>query len=126
MGGGVSGTKYAAEILLFVFSRFAPSRYVPTARPAHHFCFRDSDIRETMMKIILPPAIQRWADRQDCGEEEQLDTIIPGGPVGNPVGPAGPSACTFWCAVAMGALAKGRPIESVSGVCPTLIPQCIK
>lgn len=26
----------------------------------------------------------------------------------------GPSTCVFWCAVALGALVKGQPIESVS------------
>lgn len=28
--------------------------------------------------------------------------------------PVDPSTCTFWCAVGIGALVKGRPIESVS------------
>ena len=27
---------------------------------------------------------------------------------------ADPSACTFWCAVALGAVMKGSPVESVS------------
>ncbi|CAM9966701.1 unnamed protein product [Scytosiphon promiscuus] len=73
-----------------------------------------SDIRTTMIKIILPSTLQQSAMNHECGEEEELNTIIPGGKFGNAMGPADPSACTFWCAVGIGALAKGRPIASVT------------
>ncbi|CAM9157382.1 unnamed protein product [Hapterophycus canaliculatus] len=66
------------------------------------------------MKIILPYTLQQSAIRHDCGEDEIPNTLIPGEGIGDTLRPADPSACTFWCAVAMGALAKGRPIESVT------------
>lgn len=55
------------------------------------------------------------------GVEKTLDPSLLGGGCG--FGPAvvgrhlpvDPSSCTFWCTVAMGALVKGRPIESVRG-----------
>ena len=36
--------------------------------------------------------------------------------------PVGPSTCVFWCAVALGALVKGRPIESVRNGLQYYIP----
>ncbi|CAM9336970.1 unnamed protein product, partial [Hapterophycus canaliculatus] len=73
-----------------------------------------SDIRETIMKIILPYTLQHSAVGHDCSEDDIPDTLIPEGGVGDTSRPVDPSACTFWCAVAMGALAEGRPIEAVA------------
>ncbi|CAB1099292.1 unnamed protein product [Ectocarpus sp. CCAP 1310/34] len=73
-----------------------------------------------MVKIMLPPAsFQQPALGDDCDEGgHYLKAVAPGGDLGK--APArnqlakDPSACTFWCAVALGALAKGNPIESVT------------
>lgn len=78
-----------------------------------------SNIRETMVKIMLSPASrQRPASEGGCGEAGQYDACATGGGFGNTLGGidlhVGPSTCIFWCAVALGALVKGSPIESVS------------
>lgn len=44
----------------------------------------------------------------------ELGATAPGKSCGTTVGPTNPSVCTFWCAVAMGAILKGYPVESVS------------
>ena len=66
------------------------------------------------MKIMLSST----AARQDCSEEEQCDTFGIVGDAGHTLGGDSPSydpsVCTFWCAVAIGSLVKGRPVESVS------------
>lgn len=52
-------------------------------------------------------------------EEGRFRALDPGSTFGNVCGmdhfPKDASMCTFWCAVAVGALAKGTPIDSVSG-----------
>lgn len=74
-----------------------------------------SHIREAMIKVMSHrsvrhppgPAHGRW----DTGE---LDAVSAGGgALEESQFPMDPSTCTFWCAVAVGALVKGRPIESV-------------
>lgn len=56
---------------------------------------------------------------QHYGAEEKLDASLLGGDCEDAlVGrhrPVDPSSCAFWFAVAIGALVKGRPVESVSG-----------
>ncbi|CAM9890279.1 unnamed protein product [Ectocarpus sp. 12 AP-2014] len=79
-----------------------------------------SQIRETMVKIMLPPAsFQQPVLGDDCDEGgHYFEVVAPGGDLGTSSArnqlAMGPSACTFWCAVALGALAKGNPIESVT------------
>ncbi|CAM9696229.1 unnamed protein product [Ectocarpus fasciculatus] len=76
-----------------------------------------SDIRETMIKIMTSPSsLQQSAVGGDYGDERSLDEIAPGvdwSKASERVQlPMDPSSCTFWCALALGALAKGSPIES--------------
>lgn len=56
----------------------------------------------------------------DSGTVGRLDAIFRKGEVCSALGggelPIGPSTCVFWCAVALGALVRGNPIESVSGM----------
>ncbi|CAN0152026.1 unnamed protein product [Ectocarpus sp. 4 AP-2014] len=79
-----------------------------------------SQIRETMVKIMLPPAsFQQPVLEDDCDEGGRyFEAVAPGGDLGKSSArnqlAMDPSACTFWCAVALGALAKGNPIESVT------------
>eukprot|EP00903_Cladosiphon_okamuranus_P015988 g14766.t1 len=78
-----------------------------------------SHIRETMVKIMLTPASRlQAASRDDGGDAEKFGAItIEGGPgrtLAAETFPMGPSTCIFWCAVALGALAKGSPVESVA------------
>ncbi|CAM9849229.1 unnamed protein product, partial [Ectocarpus fasciculatus] len=78
-----------------------------------------SDIRETMMKIMASPSCRQQSTvGGDWNDEWSLDAIAPGADrsmVSERNGlPMDPSTCTFWCAIALGALAKGSPIESVS------------
>eukprot|EP00752_Nemacystus_decipiens_P005061 g4595.t1 len=76
----------------------------------------ESDVREAMVKIML--SSKAAAARKDCGEEDDSGTIEggldPGWALAGGNLPIDPSTCAFWCAVAMGALVKGRAIESVS------------
>ncbi|CAN0168140.1 unnamed protein product [Scytosiphon promiscuus] len=79
----------------------------------------ESQIREAMVKIMVPavsrPELPYGTDF--CGEEEHFVELGAGGTHVNVPGtnlvPQDSSCCTFWCAVAVGALAKGSPIESV-------------
>lgn len=74
-----------------------------------------------MVRIMEPayPQREEGFGIDCCGDEGQLGALDGGGTFGNVSGAEqltkDPSFCTFWCAVAMGALAKGSPIESVSG-----------
>lgn len=74
-----------------------------------------SHIRETMVKIMASPApLQQSAAGGACGEVGSMVRA----PCWNkaseePQLPMDPSTCTFWCAIALGALAKGCPVESV-------------
>ncbi|CAN0391081.1 unnamed protein product, partial [Ectocarpus sp. 12 AP-2014] len=78
----------------------------------------NSYIRETMVKIMTSPAsLQPSAVGADYDDERSVDAIAPGASwimasERNQL-PMDPSTCTFWCAIALGALAKGSPIESV-------------
>ncbi|CAM9545027.1 unnamed protein product, partial [Hapterophycus canaliculatus] len=79
-----------------------------------------SEIRETMVKMMVPALARR---EPDCGtncfdKEGQVGGLKGRGTFGHASGidplPKDPSVCTFWCAVALGALAKGSPVESVA------------
>ncbi|CAM9113851.1 unnamed protein product [Ectocarpus sp. 8 AP-2014] len=78
-----------------------------------------SHIRETMVKIMTSPSsLQQSVVGNDCDGGGHLDAIARGAEwikasERNQL-PRDPSTCTFWCAIALGALAKGSPIESVS------------
>ncbi|CAN0429500.1 unnamed protein product, partial [Hapterophycus canaliculatus] len=80
----------------------------------------ESEIRETMVKIMVStyPRREPGFDTDYSGEEGQSSALEVRGTSGNISGmkqlPMDPSFCTFWCAVAVGALAKGSPVESVS------------
>ncbi|CAM9742317.1 unnamed protein product [Ectocarpus sp. 6 AP-2014] len=79
-----------------------------------------SQIRETMVTIMLPRASsQQSVFGDDCDEGgHYFEAVAPGGDLSKTLArnqlPMDPSACTFWCAVALGALVKGSPIESVT------------
>lgn len=71
-----------------------------------------------MVKIMAPPAPGKQSAREDhCGEEGQFDAVARESIVSNALGgselPMDASTCIFWCAVAVGALVKGIPTESV-------------
>ena len=77
-------------------------------------------IRGSMVKIMMTPdPRQRRAAGDGGGEGWQVDHIEAGG-VHNAskagVIPKEPSTCVFWCAVALGALARGSPLQTVSVV----------
>lgn len=72
-----------------------------------------------MVKIMLYPASrERPALGAGGGEAGRCDDHGMGGGFDDAFGreelPMAPSTCIFWCAVALGALVKGSPIESVS------------
>ncbi|CAM9752876.1 unnamed protein product [Ectocarpus fasciculatus] len=78
-----------------------------------------SHIREMMVKIMTAPSsLQQSAVGADCDDESSFDAIARGADWSQASErnqlPMDPSTCTFWCAIALGALAKGSPIESVS------------
>ena len=81
-----------------------------------------SQIRETMVKMMARPAeIGQplggvWHDCSDAAGGAP-DAIATGGNLSTAPGgkqlPVDPPTCIFWCAVALGALVKGYPLESV-------------
>ncbi|CAM9723910.1 unnamed protein product [Scytosiphon promiscuus] len=79
----------------------------------------ESQIREAMVRIMIPAAPQEeTALNYDGGDEDELFGTLLGERTSNDVSgtnqaPEDPLLCTFWCAVAMGALAKGSPFEAV-------------
>ncbi|CAN0499347.1 unnamed protein product, partial [Ectocarpus sp. 8 AP-2014] len=76
------------------------------------------DVREVMVTLMISPTRQQSIATRNCDVENEFDTIVSEDNVGNTWKrddlPANPSTCTFWCAVAIGALAEGHPIESVA------------
>lgn len=71
--------------------------------------FFSSGIRESMVKIMLAPDPRQQSPfGEDHGDDWQLDGIAGRG------APMGPSTCIFWGAVALGALVRGSPLQSVS------------
>lgn len=75
-----------------------------------------SHIRGAMVRMMTLSTAQQLGDSPyDCLEQGRLDTILTedGITTGNQLS-MGPSACTFWCAVGLGALVKGSPVHSVS------------
>lgn len=69
-----------------------------------------SKIRETMVRMFAGSVFVQHSDSGDYSTTDQhLNTIIPA----DSQFPVDPSICVFWSVVALGALVKGRPIESV-------------
>ncbi|CAM9883013.1 unnamed protein product, partial [Ectocarpus sp. 12 AP-2014] len=96
----------------FLSDFFGCVGFLPLTTPSH--------IRETMVTIMLPPASsQQSVFGDDCDERgHYFEAVAQGGDLSKISAqnqlPMDPSACTFWCAVALGALVKGSPIESVT------------
>ncbi|CAN0188031.1 unnamed protein product [Ectocarpus sp. 4 AP-2014] len=96
----------------FLSDFFGCVGFLPLTTPSH--------IRETMVTIMLPPASsQQSVFGDDCDERgHYFEAVAPWGDLSKTSArnllPMDPSACTFWCAVALGALLKGSPIESVT------------
>ncbi|CAN0124670.1 unnamed protein product [Ectocarpus sp. 6 AP-2014] len=71
-----------------------------------------------MVTLMMSPTRQQSIATRDCDVENKFDKIVSEDKVGNTWErddlPANPSTCTFWCAVAIGALVEGHPIESVA------------
>lgn len=76
-----------------------------------------SHIREAIVRIMTHSTPGKQSARRR-GEEGQFALDSQGCGFRDAAGeiqlPMDPSTCTFWCAVAMGALVKGAPIKSVS------------
>ncbi|CAM9441777.1 unnamed protein product, partial [Laminaria digitata] len=69
-----------------------------------------SNIRETMVNIFAGSvSVHESHSGEYSMTDQRFDTIVPA----DSQLPVDPSICVFWCAVALGALVKGRPIESV-------------
>ncbi|CBJ28453.1 hypothetical protein Esi_0106_0024 [Ectocarpus siliculosus] len=92
----------------FLGDFFACVGFVPLTTQSH--------IRETMVKMMVSPTLsQKPVFWRDCDEDDVLaregDFRMPSAE--NQLD-AGSSTCTFWCAVALGALVKGGPVTSVA------------
>lgn len=104
-----------------LFSCLLPHKPPPPPGPPRlHDIRRDvfSHIRETMMRLMVPSAPRQQSSTGDVhGVHEHFDAIDRGDFFCDSLGERhiseGPSACVFWCAVAMGALVKGSSLESV-------------
>ncbi|CAM9370652.1 unnamed protein product [Ectocarpus sp. 12 AP-2014] len=73
------------------------------------------DVRETMVTLMMSATRQQSIAMRDCDAEENFDALVLEDKVGNTwEGDDFPRICTFWCAIAIGALAKGHPIESTA------------
>ncbi|CAM9877638.1 unnamed protein product [Ectocarpus sp. 12 AP-2014] len=73
------------------------------------------DVRETMVTLMMSAARQQSIATGDCDVEDNFDALVLDDKVGSTWGGDDlPKACTFWCAIAIGALAKGHPIESTA------------
>ncbi|CAM9214136.1 unnamed protein product [Ectocarpus sp. 12 AP-2014] len=96
----------------FLSDFFGCVGFLPLTTPSH--------IRETMVTIMLPPASSQQSVFGDDNDEggHYFEAVARGGDLSKTSArnqlPMDPSACTFWCAVALGALVKGSPIESVT------------
>ncbi|CAN0335078.1 unnamed protein product [Ectocarpus sp. 12 AP-2014] len=73
------------------------------------------DVRETIVTLMISPTRQQSIATEDCDVEDNFDALVLEDKVANIwEGDDFPKACTFWCAIAIGALAKGHPIESTA------------
>ncbi|CBN75409.1 expressed unknown protein [Ectocarpus siliculosus] len=81
---------------------------LPLTTPSH--------IRGVMVKMMTGPTVQQQLGAlHDSLEQGQFGAIFSedGITTGNQL-LTGPSCCTFWCAVGVGAVLKGSPVESVA------------
>eukprot|EP00752_Nemacystus_decipiens_P011601 g10302.t1 len=85
-----------------------------------------SQIRETMVNIMALPEIRQSTGDVRGGDFCEAAEVAPGAitageDLSTALGarrlPVDPSKCMFWCAVALGALVKGFPVESVAAYC---------
>ncbi|CAN0140050.1 unnamed protein product, partial [Ectocarpus sp. 12 AP-2014] len=91
----------------FLSDFFGCVGFLPLTTPSH--------IRGEMVRMMtLSTTPNRPGASHDSAEQGQFGAIFSedGITTGNQLS-AGPSACTFWCAVGVGALVKGSPVESV-------------
>ncbi|CAM9203523.1 unnamed protein product [Ectocarpus sp. 12 AP-2014] len=73
------------------------------------------DVRETMVTLMMSATRQQSIATGDCDAEDDFDALVLEDKVGSTwEGDDFPKICTFWCAIAIGALAKGLPIESTA------------
>ncbi|CAM9174759.1 unnamed protein product [Ectocarpus sp. 4 AP-2014] len=93
---------------VFLSNFFGCVGFLPLTTPSH--------IRGEMVRMMtLSTAPNRLGASHDSPDQGQSGAIFTedGITTGNQFS-AGPSACTFWCAVGVGALVKGSPVESVA------------
>ncbi|CBN75415.1 expressed unknown protein [Ectocarpus siliculosus] len=93
---------------VFLSDFFGCVGFLPLTTPSH--------IRGEMVRMMtLSTAPHRPDASYDSLDQGQFGAIFSedGITTGNQLS-AGPSACTFWCAVGVGALVKGSPVESVA------------
>eukprot|EP00752_Nemacystus_decipiens_P005054 g4589.t1 len=84
--------------------------FIPLTTPSY--------IREAMVKLMATPAILRRGDVSYHGDRARFSNLkVAEEAFRNGLGVMDCSGCIFWCAVALGALVRGSPIESVSGYC---------
>ncbi|CAN0123755.1 unnamed protein product [Ectocarpus sp. 6 AP-2014] len=92
----------------FLSDFFGCVGFLPLTTPSH--------IRGEMVRMMtLSTAAHRPDASYDSLDQGQIGAIFSedGITTGNQLS-AGPSACTFWCAVGVGALVKGSPVDSVA------------
>ncbi|CAM9174833.1 unnamed protein product [Ectocarpus sp. 4 AP-2014] len=92
----------------FLIDFFGCVGFLPLTTPSH--------IRGEMVRMMtLSTTPHRPGASHDSPGQGQLGAIFTedGITTGNQLS-AGPSACTFWCAVGVGALVRGSPVESVA------------
>ncbi|CAM9443720.1 unnamed protein product [Ectocarpus sp. 12 AP-2014] len=92
----------------FLSDFFGCVGFLPLTTPSH--------IRGEMVRMMtLSTTPHRPGASHDSPEQGQFGAIFSedGVTTGNQLS-TGPSACTFWCAVGVGALVKGSPVESVA------------
>lgn len=90
-----------------------------------------SHIRESMVKIMVgtdtrhPPAFGDDRGQRPLGDgtAEGVEFRTESGGRGLPMDP---STCVFWCAIALGALVRGSPFETVSGSCLSVLTTAAK
>ncbi|CAN0123820.1 unnamed protein product [Ectocarpus sp. 6 AP-2014] len=93
---------------VFLSDFFGCVGFLPLTTPSH--------IRGEMVRMMtLSTAPHRPGASYDSPEQDRFGAIFTedGITTGNQHS-TGPSACTFWCAVGVGALVKGSPVESVA------------
>ncbi|CAM9901202.1 unnamed protein product [Ectocarpus fasciculatus] len=78
-----------------------------------------SQMREAMVRMMTAVVPRQWpavgGDSDDTGRHDAIVRGEDGSKASEWTQlPMNPSTCTFWCAIALGAIAKGNPLESVA------------